>query len=273
MRFLKVLALAALMAIAAPAYAGPDENAARAEYEQANAAYYQGRFDEAAARYQAVYGLVRDPNMLFNIAQSYSLAGRDEQALSFFRGFLREAPADSPNRQQAERFVEELNRKIEAKQAAAASPVRPGEGNPGVGPTPAPVPANPAVPGMGAVPVLVPGSVPAPAAANAPAPGPAPVAPVGAPAYVPAPDAQPVFVPVPQPWAAPAASPPQADLVSQANPPTPGGTAEDRPFYKTWWFWTAAGAAVVAGTVTAFLLTRKSSDACDGLGMDCMRVK
>jgi tetratricopeptide (TPR) repeat protein len=266
MRFHKVLALVLLMAASVPAYGGPNEGAARAEYEQANAAYYQGRFDEAAARYQAVYGLVRDPNMLFNIAQSYSLAGRDEQALSFFRGFLREAPADSPNRPQAERFIEELNRKIEAKQAAAANPVRPIEG-------------NPAVPGFGAVPVPVPGAAPAPSPAYAPAPAPgvapapAPAAPVGQPAYVPAPTAQPVFTSVPQPWAAPAASPPQADLITQTNPPAPNGTAEERPFYNTWWFWTAAGAAVVAGTVTAFLLTRKSSDACDGVGMDCVRVK
>ena len=46
-----------------------------------------------------------------------------------------------------------------------------------------------------------------------------------------------------------------------------------KPIYKTWWFWTGAAAVVAAGTVTAILLARRSSDPCDGASLACMGVK
>jgi hypothetical protein len=39
---------------------------------------------------------------------------------------------------------------------------------------------------------------------------------------------------------------------------------ESTPFYKTWWFWTACGAVVVAGGTTAFVLARKGGDTVTG---------
>jgi hypothetical protein len=45
-----------------------------------------------------------------------------------------------------------------------------------------------------------------------------------------------------------------------------------RPFYATWWFWTAV-TAVAAGTVTAILIARRSDDPCNGAGMQCLGVK
>lgn len=210
MKFLKTLAVALLMAISAPAYGGPKETAARAEYEEGTTAYNLAHYEEAAQHYEAAYKLVHDPNMLFNIAQSYRKAGKSELALQVFRSFLREAPAEAQNRGLAEKFVEELKRKIdEDKAATPASP--PAES------TPAVVVATPL----------------APAAAPAPAP---------------------------------------ADLLGHPQP-SPQPVTESRPFYKTWWFWTAAGAAVVAGTVTAFLLTRKTPDACGNYDMTCVGIK
>lgn len=260
MRFLGVLAIAVVVFASGPAYGGPKETAARAEYEEGTTAYNLGHFDEAALHYEAAYKLVHDPNMLFNIAQSYRLAGKLEQALVVFRGFLRESPADAPNRPLAERFVEDLRRKIEENKAAAKAPT---EARPISEPTPAPV-AVPIVPAPAIAPVP-------PAVVAAPAPLPAPVY-----APTPLPQAQPIpsSVPISQPWPAPeptAARP--ADLMVQPTPVPAGASSEGRPFYKAWWFWTAAGAAVVAGTVTAFLLTRSAPDACDGVGMTCVGVK
>lgn len=46
-----------------------------------------------------------------------------------------------------------------------------------------------------------------------------------------------------------------------------------RPIYKKWWFWTGVGAAVVAGTVTAFFLANQSGAApCDGASRICVEV-
>jgi len=197
------------------------KRARRAQYEQGTAAYNLGRFDEAASHYQAAYDLDRDPIMLFNAAQSFQVGGRHEQALAYFRSYLREAPAESPTRRAAEQAIEELRRKVEASPVPAAAPT----------------------------PVVV----PAPAPAYVPAPTPLEQTPLCAP------------VPAPETSATP------GGLVGQPNQPS--NQAEGSPFYKTWWFWTAVGAAVVAGSVTAFLLTRQTSNPCDGVGMECVRVK
>jgi tetratricopeptide (TPR) repeat protein len=199
------------MATSVPAYAGPNETAAaRAEYEQGTAAYNLGKFDDAALHYQAAYNWDRDPNMLFNTAQSFQAGGRLEQALAFFRSYVREAAVDAPYRRVAEKSIEDLRVKVE-------------------GP-PAPLP------------------VPAP---MAPSPEPPPASPS-------------LFGPLP----GTEVNPTPTGLVTHAE-----ASSEESPFYKTWWFWTAVGGVVVAGTVTAFLLTRSTSNACDGVGMDCVGVK
>jgi hypothetical protein len=99
------------------------------------------------------------------------------------------------------------------------------------------------------------------------------VEPVPAPVPVPAP--APVLAPVPlvQVAAPPPAPvvPPLVEAPAAVAPAEP--VTEGKPFYKTWWFWTAAGTAIVAGTVTAFLLTRSAPDACDGAGTRCVGVK
>jgi hypothetical protein len=68
------------------------------------------------------------------------------------------------------------------------------------------------------------------------------------------------------------ASPPLPDgatkLTSNRLSPEPEGGP--KPVYEKWWFWTAAGAAVVAGTVTAILLTRPPGGACSGASYPCV---
>ncbi len=46
---------------------------------------------------------------------------------------------------------------------------------------------------------------------------------------------------------------PALDLSAQAAPG--GGVGESRPFYTRWWFWGTVGAVVVAGAVTAVVLS------------------
>jgi hypothetical protein len=55
---------------------------------------------------------------------------------------------------------------------------------------------------------------------------------------------------------APSASPP-AGAVFAGPPPAPHG--EEKPLSRRWWFWTAIGAAVVGGTVTAIALSAGGS--------------
>src|SRR5713101_4490725 len=76
--------------------------------KQARVAYDLGRYDEAASFYEGAYRLVQDPPLLFNIGQAYRLAGRAEKALAAYKGFLRTAPPDDPNRRVVEARIAEL---------------------------------------------------------------------------------------------------------------------------------------------------------------------
>ena len=67
----------------------------------------------------------------------------------------------------------------------------------------------------------------------------------------------------------PQVTPGALDLTTE---PATSETQPD-PIYKTWWFWTGAAAVVVAGTVTAIILSTRSSGACDGVSLACMGVK
>ena len=50
--------------------------------------------------------------------------------------------------------------------------------------------------------------------------------------------------------------------------------ANDRPLYKKWWLWTGIGAALVAGTVTAILLsTRSGTSSCARINPNCFEVQ
>jgi hypothetical protein len=55
---------------------------------------------------------------------------------------------------------------------------------------------------------------------------------------------------------------------------TPEAASTNPPIYKRWWFWTGIGAAVVAGTVTAFLVAHGSGNSpCTGIGPNCVEFK
>jgi tetratricopeptide (TPR) repeat protein len=241
MKLLWMLAMVLVVGGSSVALAGPKETAARAEYEEGTAAYNLGHFDEAAQRYEAAYKLVREPNFLFNIAQSYRMAGKLEQALPVFRGFLRESPTDAPNRRLAQKLVDDLKRKIEENKTAPAT-IPPAAKEPAVEPPPPPAVSAPP---------------------TSPTPLPPPVAP--------APSPEPATSPMPLPVALPAAAAASPNLLGQATPPEQPSAG--LPFYKTWWFWTGVGGVVVAGAVTAIILATRSGGACDGASLACMGVK
>jgi hypothetical protein len=83
----------------------------------------------------------------------------------------------------------------------------------------------------------------------------------------------PTVIPAAIPVVVSTSSAPDAEMLATPTQPTPEPEGENAPLYKKWWFWTSIGAAVAAGSVTAFLLARRSPDSCDGLGMKCVGVK
>jgi hypothetical protein len=86
---------------------------------------------------------------------------------------------------------------------------------------------------------------------------------------VPPPAPPPSLPPTPDPAAQAPVTPPAGLNVSETAAPA---QTEESPFYKKWWFWSAVGAVVVAGTVTAIFLTRGSKSACSGEESVCLGV-
>src|SRR3954467_4437432 len=91
-----VLMLPALAARAQDATSG-----AREHYQKGTAFYDLGRYQDAIKEFEAAYELKNDPALLYNLAQSHRLAGNAEQALHFYRTYLRRVPK-APNRTEIE---------------------------------------------------------------------------------------------------------------------------------------------------------------------------
>jgi tetratricopeptide (TPR) repeat protein len=212
---------------------------AKARYSTGQSHYNLNEFQEALREFKEAYRLFPDPAFLFNAAQCERQLGHQEEAIQFYRSYLRNAPK-AANRQEVEHRIEELQTAMEAAKKAAppAAAVEPSTATP----TPA---ANPPV-------VPAPDSTPAPALPAAAVPEPTPTAPPAAPTTPPAATAVPVGSQAqPASAAAGVATPPasessetRADLVSS---PARSAEAEEPAFYQRWWFWT--GVAVVAAGI------------------------
>ena len=218
-------ALAALfLATAGPVWAQDLKQEAKARYTTGQSHYNLNEFKEALEDFKEAYRLFPDPVFLFNVAQCERQLGNLDEAIKFYRSYLRNKPK-APNRQEVLRRIDEMQAVIDAKKSASEKP-----------------PLNLVPPAVGDEP-----SLPAPVPAATPAA--APVVPVPTPGAGPAAPAP--LASVPPPTVEPAArglmqagaSGVRTDLIAQTPAPAPAAASA---FYQRWWFWTAA-AVVVAG--------------------------
>jgi len=196
---------------------------AKQHYQQGEAYFKAKNFSAAMEEYQRGYLEKANPVFIFNIAQCQRLLGNTAAAVEFYQRYLKEAP-DGPGRPVAEKQIAELS-----------APTQ----------TEAPPP-----PEAAAAPLVPLPAAPAPAA-------PEPAAPVIAttptPAEPPAPESA---APPPLPAAAPPAATGAPVYVSAQRQP------DEKPVYKTWYFWTAV-AAVVVSTVIVAAATSSNRPNCD----------
>lgn len=80
---------------------------ARAHYERGERLYQVSRYREALEEFKEAYVVHPDPAFLFNIGQCHRLLRETEQALTFYRRYLRAVP-DAPGRTEVERRIAEL---------------------------------------------------------------------------------------------------------------------------------------------------------------------
>jgi len=219
---------------------GADETAAleaKRHYEEGTKAFNLGEFPRAISEFKAAYNAKAEPLLLYNIAQSYRLAGDPTQAVFFYKSFLRNMPAAS-NRKDVEGQIRKLEKQIDQSKREPAPTL--------LGPVPALAAPNSSVPSTG--------STPKPAAAAASEPAATPTASAAA---------KPMTETAPGPPSAPTRSEPPSSAALRLDSPPPPAIVEltmpeparpeaPRPIYKKWWFWAgAAGVIVIVGGLVA----------------------
>jgi tetratricopeptide (TPR) repeat protein len=114
------LVLAVLLGAAAPARAD-DAATAREHYQKGTSYYDLGRYADAIKEFEAAYEIKNDPALLYNLAQSNRLAGNSEQALHFYRTYLRYVPK-AANRAEIEDRIKQLDQLVTQKNASQTTP-------------------------------------------------------------------------------------------------------------------------------------------------------
>jgi tetratricopeptide (TPR) repeat protein len=221
-RLAVVAALLSLIALPLRAASRSDLERAKQHAARAKVHYDLGEYQQAAREYIVVYRIKALPALLYNIAQSYRQAGQYEMARQFYRSYQRETH-DPESAAMVESAIADIDEILANQKRAKDRPPNgvlgslTGRTKPGVGP-PVAAMAQPPAPGPHALP------------ANGPS------------------GAEPAKLVTTQLAAhGPRVVP---DGATSAAPDFPVASA--RPFYKTWWFWTAAGVvAVGAGTAIA----------------------
>jgi hypothetical protein len=162
------------LVLAPLARAQQDERAAQAKqfYETGMAHFQLEEWDAAIAAWQDGFRAKPVPQFLYNIAQAYRQSKRYEQALNFYKKYLRMDPGAS-NRAEVERHIASLTELLEKENRATTRPpvspmavkTRP-EGEtptPTKEPAPAPAPSPTAAPSPAPTPVQADLVRPAPA--------------------------------------------------------------------------------------------------------------
>lgn len=113
--------IAIAVALSATAHA-EDKARAREAYRQASQHYDLGEYQQALEGFKEAYRNYEDPAFLFNIAQCHRALGRKQEAVVFYRSYLRKSE-DAPNREYVQRTIADLEAAIAETNAAA--PPRP----------------------------------------------------------------------------------------------------------------------------------------------------
>ncbi|HEY2728711.1 MAG TPA: tetratricopeptide repeat protein [Polyangia bacterium] len=155
--------------------------AAREHYQKGTSFYDLGRYADAIKEFEAAYEIKNDPALLYNLAQSNRLAGNSEQALHFYRTYLRYVPK-ATNRTEIEERIKQLDQLVAQKSAVQTAPpaqVAPPENvapplQTAPPPPPPAVPPSEPAPPLGAPPVGAPSAVAPPFSTAPPATFPLP---------------------------------------------------------------------------------------------------
>ena len=109
---------AAAQAPAGQAPKGLEEAKALTQVAEVN--FKLGHFEDALANYAAAYQKYPTPALLLNIGQCHRMLKNYEQAIFFYKGYLRDKP-DAPNRPVIEGMIADATKSLDAQRAEAAA--------------------------------------------------------------------------------------------------------------------------------------------------------
>ena len=116
-----VLGVLQLTAVAALAATDDNTEAARRLYESATRHFDLTEYEAALNDFKEGFRHKDDPVFLYNIAQCYRLMNQNDEALKFYRNYLRRAP-NAPNRDEVERRIATLQESIAVAERARQTP-------------------------------------------------------------------------------------------------------------------------------------------------------
>jgi tetratricopeptide (TPR) repeat protein len=93
---------------------------AKAHFRAGQSHYNLNEFTDALVEFKEAYRLFPDPVFLYNLGQCERQLGHLEEALRFYRSFLREQPK-APNREEVSRRIEEMEAALKNRPAEGAA--------------------------------------------------------------------------------------------------------------------------------------------------------
>jgi tetratricopeptide (TPR) repeat protein len=118
-----------------------EKQRARALYDEGVRHYNVANYDAAVEAWKGAYMISGDPHLLFDVAQSYRLAGNCESAVRFYRNFLRESP-QAKETAQVEAAIAKCEKALAEAPPPAPPPVAQTEPIPAPPPPPVIAPAS-----------------------------------------------------------------------------------------------------------------------------------
>jgi tetratricopeptide (TPR) repeat protein len=210
---------------------------AKARFVSGQSHYNLNEFPEALVDFKEAYRLFPDAVFLYNLGQCERQLGHNEEAIRFYRNFLRAQPK-APNRQDVLHKIEEMEVALRTKQPEAEKKAVPTIAGDAVGDAAAGSVAAPVEHAHAAAPALSPKAESALPSASASEPGT---------------NSAPMALPMTPPVGAEGARPTNGiDLVA----PAPAAAPTKAPaLYSRWWFWSASGAVLAGAGIGIYAAT------------------
>jgi tetratricopeptide (TPR) repeat protein len=95
--------------------------AAKIMYRRAIQHYNLAEWEKALSSFTEVYRLIEEPSLLFNIGQCHRQLGHDQEAITFYRSYLRNLP-EAKNRDEVYALIAKLEAAAAASSAAKKAP-------------------------------------------------------------------------------------------------------------------------------------------------------